>query len=204
MLPSLRRPAVSPALEAALANFERPGAESPTGWSRADCWGEMFAVSQATERQASSGGRRRFQTSPRGRQRLGPGLRAQPETIDLKPIGFLNPARRPIAQTGQHGLSLITKMQFAAAGPICSRVSTNETDEIKHEKAYISTKPSRMSSCSERALDSNRVLVIQRATRGRLASTRVLAHFCACRKQSRFYSMAKSLTGMGNRYCRRK
>src|ERR1700684_807189 len=102
MLPSLRRPAVSPAPEAALAlfcallppglgspHFERAGAWSPTERSRAECWGEMFAVGQATERQASSGGRRGFQTSPRGRQRLGPGLRAQPETIDLKPIGFL-------------------------------------------------------------------------------------------------------------------
>jgi hypothetical protein len=34
----------------------------------------------------------------------------QPKTIDLKPIGYLNPARRPIARTGQHGLSLIAKM----------------------------------------------------------------------------------------------
>jgi len=45
----------------------------------------------------------------------------QPETIDLKPIVYLNPARRPIAQTGQHGLSLITKMQFVAAGPTRSK-----------------------------------------------------------------------------------
>ena len=50
----------------------------------------------------------------------------QPETIDLKPIGYLNPARRPIAPTGQHGLSLITKVQFVAAGPILSRVSIND------------------------------------------------------------------------------
>jgi hypothetical protein len=48
----------------------------------------------------------------------------QPETIDLKPIGYLNPARRPIAQTGQHGLSPLTNMQLGAAGPIWSRVST--------------------------------------------------------------------------------
>jgi hypothetical protein len=158
MLPSLRRRAVSPALEAGLApfgallppglgspHFERPEAESPIGRSRADCWGEMFAVGQATECQASSAQRRHFLTSPWGRQRLGPGLRVEPETIDLKPIGFLNPARRPIAQTGQQGLSLITKMQFVAAGPIWNRLSTNETDETKREKTYISTKPSRMS-----------------------------------------------------------
>jgi hypothetical protein len=50
----------------------------------------------------------------------------QPKTIDLKPIGYLNPARRPIAQTGQHGLSLITELQFVAAGPISSRDSTND------------------------------------------------------------------------------
>jgi hypothetical protein len=109
-------------------------------------------VVQATECQASSAQRRRLLTLPWGRQRLGPGLRVEPETIDLKPIGFLNPARRPIAQTGQQGLSLITKMQFVAAGPIWSRVSTNQTDETKREKAYISTKPSRMSTRSERAL----------------------------------------------------
>jgi hypothetical protein len=113
----------------------------------------------------------------------------QPETIDLKPIGFLNPARRPIAQTGQHGLSLITKMQFVAAGPIWSRVSTNETDETKHEKAYISTKPSRMfellSTCSgfeSSACDPTRC-------------AREAGIHNACREQSSCHSMAKSLTG---------
>src|SRR5580700_10530619 len=122
MLPSLRRRAVSPALEAGLApfgallppglgspHFERPEAESPTGRSRAECWGEMFAVGQATECQASSAQRRRFLTSPWGRQRLGSGLRVEPETIDLKPIGFLNPALRPIAQPANMGCRLLRK-----------------------------------------------------------------------------------------------
>ncbi len=88
----------------------------------------------------------------------------QPETIDLKPTGYLNPARRPIAQTGQHGLSLITKMQFVAAGPIWSQVSTYETDETKREKAYTPTKEPRDIRVAPNVLwDSNRVLVIQRA-----------------------------------------
>lgn len=78
----------------------------------------------------------------------------QPETIDLKPIGYLNPARRPIAQTGQHGLSLITKMQFVATGPIPSRVSIHETVEIKREKSVHSRiRVEKYSVRSERALE---------------------------------------------------
>jgi hypothetical protein len=98
----------------------------------------MSGVGWALDCPASSARNRRVVTSPWGRSKSRPDLRLQPETIDLKPIGYLNPARRPIAQTGQPGLSRIAKMQFVTAGPIRSRISTDVTDEIKREKGYIS------------------------------------------------------------------
>jgi hypothetical protein len=98
----------------------------------------MFGVGLASDYPAGSVPGRWAVTSPWGPSKSRPRLRLQPKTIDLKPIGYLNPARRPIAQTGQHGLSLIAMMQFVTAGPIRSRISTDETDEIKREKAYIS------------------------------------------------------------------
>src|ERR1700677_2807477 len=84
----------------------------------------------------------------------------EPKTIDLKPIGYLNPARRPIAPIGQHGLSLITKCNSSLPGP--SGVMPTITDEGKHEKANISTTTSGDVRVTLNLLwDSNRLLATQ-------------------------------------------
>jgi len=127
-------------------------------------------VGQATECQASWARRRRSVTSQWVRQGLRPRLRMQPETIDLTPIGFLNPARRPIAQTGQQGCRLLRRCNSKLPG-----LSGVESQPIKQtrqstQKPTFRQNRRECSNHSERALDSNRVLVIQRAARGRRAS----------------------------------
>jgi hypothetical protein len=72
------------------------------------------------------------------------------------------------------------------------------TDEGKHEKANISTTTSGDVRVALNLLwDSNRLLATQVAAREGMVSTTVRARFSDCREESKGYSMAKSVTGIG-------